>query len=176
MPRNAPHARWFEAPTVDFASERAPARYPDDAMAERLIAAAMGRPLASTPPPARYSHRDASEAHGPLPRSSCSRHRSNRLVLVGSPRVHPASARQPCSGRTDIAGETVGRAAAPNPPHPSPVEAPIPGRGAPAPPVVREAPGVARPKAEAENPLPSADDILTAANEARRRGDSASWR
>ena len=80
--------------TVDFASERAPAAS-DDAMAERLIAAAMGRPLASTPPPSGVLLAPATQAKrmGGCRRGHVRGHRSHRLVLVGSPRVHPASAR-----------------------------------------------------------------------------------
>jgi len=164
--------------SVDFASERAPAKG-DDAMAERLIAAAMGRPLASTPPPSGYSSQRRKRSAWAVAAvvmfaatGATASFWSVRHVFIQRLLVNPAPVAQ---AAPTIASETVGRAAAPKPANPIPVEDPVPAvvDEAPALPAVHEAPTAARPKVEAEAPLPSADDVLTAANEARRRGDSA---
>jgi TolA-binding protein len=164
---------------LDFAQERAPAAF-DDVMADRMIAAAMGRPLASTPPPSGYtsSHprrkRRAWAVAGVVMFAATGATASLwsvRHVFIERLLVNPAPT-------APSLVETRGRAAVANPPAPNPVEAPAPVAKdeAPAPTVLREAPASLaspRPKAEAEIPAPTAEDVLTAANEARHRGDSA---
>jgi TolA-binding protein len=171
---------------VDFAHERAPVAG-DESMTERIVAAAMGSPLASFRPP-------------PPPSSgyvSSHPRRKRRAWAVAGVVMFAATGAtasfwsvrhvfiqrllfSPAPGAPTTVGETRGRAAAPSPPPlsppmPNPIEPPAPAakEEAPTPTALREAPASARPKPEAEIPAQSADEVLTAANEARRRGDSA---
>jgi Tetratricopeptide repeat len=167
---------------VDFAHERAPVAG-DESMTERIVAAAMGNPLASfrPPPPAPSSGYVSSHprrkrrawavagvvmfaATGATASFWSVRHAFIQRLLFSPAPVTPTAI-----------GGTPGRSAAPSPPTPNPVEAPAPAMKdeAPAPTAQREAPASARPKPEAEVPAPNAEDVLTAANEARHRGDSA---
>jgi TolA-binding protein len=167
---------------VDFAHDRAPAPE-DDAMADRIIAAAMGSPLASTPPPSGYVTT--------RPRRKRSAYAVAAVVMFAATGATASfwSVRHTFIQRllfspapvATTADDTFKRPAPVKAPAPTPLEAPAPtvkeeGPAAtetPAPTVQREAPTAARPKVEVESPAPTAEDILTAANEARRRGDSA---
>jgi hypothetical protein len=170
--------------TVDFAHERAPARG-DEAMADRIIAAAMGSPLASTRPP----------AFPPPPTSgyvSSHPRRKRRAWAVAAVVMFAATGAtasfwsvrhvflqrllfNPAPAAPTVLSETAGRPASPKPPAPSPIEAPTPPVKNEAPVAVAqpEAPLPARPKPEAEAPAPDADKLFADFSEARRRGDSA---